>query len=196
VSVAEPETLAPARAPGLPALRLLPVPSAEPPYDDELPAGTRLHLVGTASALAPVPVPVEQAPLRLVPAQPVPTQADRADDEDPRTPLHLLPPAGPFAHALVQRLLEVLAGLRPLGQLQRDTTLELYDELERAVSEHPRATGPRPTRRDVRSLHLQEREDGVAEACATVQRGGRVVALAFRLEGRSGSWRCTELLGV
>jgi hypothetical protein len=209
VSIAESEN-APAvpGTAGLPVLRLLPAPVSEPPYDDELPAGAGLRLVASGNTVlaSPATLPVPAAapaagalpvPLRLLPGPPAPpAPVDEAGGEPARTPLAQLPPARPFAQALVQRLLEVLAGLRPLGQLQRDTTLELYDELERTVSDRPRATGPRPTRRDVRSLHLQEREDGVAEACATVRRGGRVVALAFRLEGRSGSWRCTELLGV
>jgi hypothetical protein len=45
-------------------------------------------------------------------------------------------------------------------------------------------------------LHVQERPEGVVEVCATVQRGGRVAALALRLEGFDGRWRCTVLQGV
>ncbi len=200
MSVAEPESLPLERsAAAARGLRLLPVPLAEPPYDDELPDGGRLRLVRTGgSALAPAPELPAPAPLRLLPPpSPEGPAPDLATDDEPgRTPLTELPPARPFALALVQRLLEVLAGLRPVGQLQRDTSLELYDELAATVPTGPRAGGPRPTRRDVRSLHLQEHPEGVAEVCATVHRGGRVTALAFRLEGRSGAWRCTELLGL
>jgi hypothetical protein len=196
VSVAEPETLAPA---ALPALRLLPAPVSAPPYDDELPQGAPLRvLTGAAVPAAPSSGgPPEQAaaPLRMLPDPPVGAD-DHADAEPARTPLSQLPPPRPFAHALVQRLLEVMAGLRPIGQLQPDTSLELYDQLAEGLTGRARATGARPTRRDVRSLHVQARADGVAEVCATVRRGGRVQALAFRLEGRSGAWRCTELLGV
>jgi hypothetical protein len=182
VSVAVEPSLAP--VPSLPVLRLLPAPCCEPPYDDELPLEARS------------PRPAAAAPLRLVET---PTAAPRRHDPDDgprRTALHDLPPAGPFAHALVQRLLEVLAGLRPLSQLQRDTSFELFEALEHQVPRRVRTTGVRPSRRDVRSVHVQEREDGVAEGCATVRRGGRVTALAFRLEGTSGTWQCTELLGV
>lgn len=194
MSVAEPESLPAApvvvRTPGLPPLRLLPVPSSEPPYDDELPAGAHLRLVPPVD-LTPLAAP---APLRLVPA---PAAVPLDEDELPlRTPTAELPPTRPFAEALVQRLLEVLAGLRPVGQLQRDTSLELFDELSGRLQGRPRPSGVRPSRRDVRSLHVQEREDGVAEVCATVRRGGRVVALALRLEGRSGGWRCTALAGL
>jgi hypothetical protein len=118
------------------------------------------------------------------------------DAPRPRTPLAQLPASRPFAHALVQRLLEVLAGLRPVSQLQSDTTFELFTELEQVLPARTRATGPRPSRRDVRSVHVQESDDGVAEVCATVRRDGRVTALALRLEGVDGAWRCTALLGV
>lgn len=197
MTVAEPETLL-AAAP--PALRLLPAPSSEPPYDDELPEAVRLRLVPPTSPLQLRP-PAPAVPLRLLPPPVAAPAAPSAvpgdtDDEPGRTPLADLPPAAPFAHALVQRLLEVLAGLRPVGQLQRDTTLELFDQLTATVTARGRSSGPRPTRRDVRSVHVQTRTDGVAEVCATVRRAGRVTALAFRLEGRSGAWCCTELVGL
>lgn len=186
--------LAPTRDPdGRPTLRLLPAPPCEPPYDDELvaPAAPR--------ALAPAAAPAARGgiTLRLV-ARGGASPLLRDDDDDParRTPLSQLPPARPFARALVQRLLEVLAGLRPLTQLRRDTSFELLEELEQALAGRPRATGARPTPRDVRSVHVQVREDGVAEVCATVRRGGRACALALRLEGVEGAWQCTELVGV
>jgi hypothetical protein len=174
-------------------LRLLPAPPCEPPYDDELTAPA--HRPGLH--LAPAPVGGQGLTLRLVPRGGCPLPAVDADDDEPaRTPLSQLPPARPFAAALVQRLLEVLAGLRPVSQLQRDTSFELLGELELALTGRPRATGPRPTPRDVRSIHVQARDDGVAEVCATVRRGGRAAALALRLEGVDGAWRCTELVGV
>src|SRR4051812_40393806 len=99
-------------------LRLLPAPCSEPPYDDERPGGRPLPLRPTS---------LGSRPLRIVPAL--------IDDEPEtsRTPASDLPAAKPFAHALVQRLLEVLAGVRPLAQLQRDTSLDVYDALERVV---------------------------------------------------------------
>lgn len=184
----------------LPALRLLPAPVTEPPYDDERSAAPVLHLV-PAPVAAPVLVPVPDAvPVPVAAAAaaaqacPVPTGGDGGAPA--RTPTADLSCPRVFAHALVQRLLEVSAGVRPLSQLQRDTTPELYAELERALTARPRATGVRPTSRDVRSVHVQERPDGVAEVCATVRRGARAAALAMRLEGAQGRWLCTELLGV
>ena len=83
-----------------------------------------------------------------------------------------------------------------MSQLQRDTSFELFTELERGLTGRIRPTGVRPSRRDVRSVHVQEHEHGVAEVCATVRRDGRVTALAMRLEGVDGGWRCTALHGI
>lgn len=198
--VASPAT-APATRP-LPALRLLPAPCSEPPYDDELPEGARLRLVTTGRAAplllrAAPAVPVRPVVVPGAEAAPGPRLAPPGDDDEPvRTPLEDLPPVRPFARALVQRLLEVLAGLRPLAQLQRDTSLELFDLLEQRLSGRARPAGVRPSPRDVRSVHVQSREDGVAEVCAVVRLGRRTTAVAFRLEGRAGSWRCTALAGL
>ncbi|MCU1589121.1 MAG: uncharacterized protein JWP11_377 [Frankiales bacterium] len=164
----------------VPGLRLLPAPCSEPPYDDERPGGRPLPLRSTS---------LVARPLRIVPAF--------LDDEEPvRTPASDLPPAQPFAHALVQRLLEVVAGVRPLKQLQRDTTLEVYDELERVLTSRPRVAGPRPDGRAVRSVRVQQRPEGIAEVSATVRRGDRYAAVALRLEGVGGTWRCTQLVGA
>jgi hypothetical protein len=176
----------------LPRLRLLPVPPSAPPYDDELPprAGRPSGLaapIGPLRDLAPC-----TPPLRLVPDLP-PAVADDEEPRTSRTPTASLPPARPVARALVQGLLEVLAGVRPISQLQRGTTPELFAQLELAVHSRPRTSGARPGSGDVRSLHVQEREDGVAEVCATVRRGERMAAVVLRLEGLGGRWTCTEL---
>lgn len=179
------------QADDLPVLRLAPVPVCEPPYDDELPESEAVVTrfpglptpIGPLRALAP-------SPLRLLPG------FDDDEDEAPRTPTSALPSARPVAHALVQGLLEVMAGVRPVSQLQRTTTPELFAELEALVHSRPRATGTRPATGAVRSLHVQERPEGVAEVCATVQRGRRAAAIALRLEGVGERWCCTEIAGL
>lgn len=168
----------------LPALRLLPAPDCEPPYDDD-PAHP---------ATSPAPAP--QRGLRLVPAV-----ADRPTPVRPGTAAAVrsdsaLPGARPFAVALVHRLVEVRGGVRPVLQLQRDTTPSLYADLERALHRRARATGARPGSRDVRSVHVQERPEGVAEVCATVRCGTRMAALALRLEAIGGRWLCTQVQGL
>jgi hypothetical protein len=165
------------------------VPISEPPYDDELPvrlASPPTAPLGPLRALAP-------APLRLVPAL---SATGDEEDEPLRTPVSDLPPARPVAHALVQGLLEVLAGVRPVSQLQRGTTPELFLQLEQVVHSRVRPGGTRPVTGAVRSLHVQERPEGVAEVCATVLRGPRMAAIALRLEGIGGRWCCTELAGI
>ena len=96
----------------------------------------------------------------------------------------------------MQSLIEMLSGVRPLSQLQRTTTPELFAELEQVVHARPRVTGARPGTGAVRSVHVQERPEGIAEVCATVLRAGRPAAIALRLEGIGGRWCCTELVGL
>src|SRR5689334_4767621 len=160
----------------IPALRLVPAPVSAPPYDDE-PGAPVLRLVRSAP-----PEPVE-----------VPDEVWLAAE---RTPTASLPTSHLYARRLVQGVLEVLAGVRGVKQLQRDTTPELYLALAETLAQRPRVTGRRPSTRSIRSLHVQERPEGVVEACATIEKDGRVAALALRLEGFEGRWRCTELLGL
>jgi hypothetical protein len=162
----------------VPLLRLVPAPASAPPYDDEIGPAPVLRLVMTPTAVEPVPVD------------------DEAWFAAARTPSSQLPAAQVFARTLVQGVLEVLAGVRSIKQLQRDTTPELYATLSTAISRGRCKTGPRPDQHAVRSLHAQERPEGIVEVCATVVRGTRMGALALRLEGLDGRWTCTELVGI
>jgi Family of unknown function (DUF6459) len=45
----------------------------------------------------------------------------------------------------------------------------------------------------VRSVHVSEPVDGIAEVCAIVQQGPRCRTIALRLEGIDGRWQCTAL---
>lgn len=165
----------PSHPAGPPELRLLPAPSSLPPYDDGEGTPARLHLV--------------RSPV-------VPDLRHRPDEVHHPPVSDGLPDARPFARALVQRLLEVRGGVRPVQQLQRDTTPALYADLEGGLAARPRPTGPRPSGRDIRSVHVQQRPDGVAEVCATVRRGERMAALALRLEAHRGQWLCTRVQGL
>jgi hypothetical protein len=87
--------------------------------------------------------------------------------------------------------LEALAGRRPMTQLQALASPGLYTALSR---------GPRPRwcREGTAPLvlgpvHLSEPVDGVAEISAVARRAGRAHAVAARLEGIDGRWRCTAL---
>jgi Family of unknown function (DUF6459) len=87
----------------------------------------------------------------------------------------------------------VLAGARPAGQLSRVATLEVLQLLERGAGRLGGRPGLPPQRPVVGSVHVSEPRDGIAEACAVVDTGPRKRALALRLEGIDGHWRCTAV---
>jgi hypothetical protein len=180
-------------------VQLLPAPVASPPYDDELVADRPRFDCGDAqgrlalafalpSGLPVVPTPTVEPLLRVVP--------DPDDDSfEPRaTPTAELPPSRQVAPRLVQALVEVAAGARPVSQLVRWTNEQVYNELTRRVRRLAAAGAPGNrgvVAGAVRSLHVSEPSDGIAEICAVVQRQGRATALAVRLEGLDGRWQCT-----
>lgn len=139
----------------------------------------------------PTPSPV----LRLVPRS---TAA--LDDTDPAVAEQAtgradLPDPGPWVAQLVQAVLEVLAHERPRQQLVRWLAPEVYADLGRHVAAAPARGGRAPgvARRTVSSVHVSEPADGVVEASAVALGGPRARAVAVRLEGWDGRWRCTRL---
>ena len=93
----------------------------------------------------------------------------------------------------MQAIVEVLAGVRPATQLVRWTTEEVYEEISSRVLAAHGCDADGPPRGVVRSLHVSEPADGVAEVCALVRRGARSTAVALRLEGMDGRWQCTAI---
>jgi hypothetical protein len=163
-------------------LRLTVVPTPQPPLDE----GPALRLVLPG---VPVPRPVhrpgprprpEIAPGTYPPGF-EPTWSGRADLPDP----HL---AG---RRLLTLTLEALAGRRPLSQVQPLTSVGVYAAL--SSGRRPRwctgGTAPLLLGR----VHVCEPVDGVAEVSAVARRSGRAHAVAARLEGIDGRWRCTAL---
>ncbi|MDQ6648571.1 MAG: Rv3235 family protein [Actinomycetota bacterium] len=185
-----------------PVISRLRPPAFEPPYDDEGVASVVASGVGARQgALALVlppgyvdPLPVRARGLRLLPP---PVPGDDGDFGSLATPRSQLPPPGPWAGRLVQALLEVLAGARPVPQLLRWTSHQVYADLDAAVTRRAERSSGRPAGRPgaatVQSVHLSEPDEGVAEVCAVVRRGGRTRAVALRLEGVDGRWQCTAL---
>lgn len=185
-------------------LRRLPVPATEPPYDDEragydAATGAAAPAVQGTLALAFVlPSGLPSSPtappdLRLVPAVPEAIEEEDAVDFGPQpTATADLPEARGWAARFAQALVEVMAGDRPLAQLIRWTTSDVYDEVAGLVAGP--GVGPADAARGVvRSVHVSEPTDGVAEVCALVRRGVRSTALALRLEGLDGRWQCSAL---
>ncbi|NHC43723.1 Rv3235 family protein [Motilibacter aurantiacus] len=173
------------------APRRLPAPRWEPPYDDEgAPAARRTPPGQIALALAfPLPTGLPATPdvprLRLV-----------TDEEDGfgRRPTGRaeLPEPREWAARLVQAVVEVLGGERPPAQLLRWTSEEVYARVRSSAAPPRRAAATR-ARAHVRSVHVCEPEDGVAEVAAVIVRSGRAQALALRMEGLDGRWQCTTL---
>ena len=145
-----------------PTVRRLPVPVSEPPFDDEVagrpvdtaPRGDPAGAVQGTLALAfvlPTGVPsVPQAPpdLRLVPPPRPDAEADLDEAEfGPQpTPRRALPEPRHWSGRFAQAVVEVLAGDRPVAQLVRWTTTDVYDEVASRVldcgparTEQPRA---------------------------------------------------------
>jgi hypothetical protein len=165
------------------------VPALDPPYDDELPG-----YASAAGGLWLLSAPAEQLPFE----ESAPGRGTAADDfagpGEPRAPLPC--PRRTAAH-LVQGIMEVLAGRRAIQQLMPVTTEHVYEELGCRVA----ALRTLRTRRGVavssparlHSMRVDEPAEGVAEVSAVVRRGDRHRAVALRLEGADGRWRCTAL---
>jgi Family of unknown function (DUF6459) len=94
------------------------------------------------------------------------------------------------AVVLARGLLEVLAGIRPPGQLCRWTTSALLYDLERRAPRRP--TGQR---QQLLRVRVTEQAPGVAEACALTKDlvRGRVRVMAMRMELRGEQWIVTRL---
>lgn len=161
-------------APAYPRVR--PVPALEPPYDDE-PAPRALRLV---------PAHVEE----LLPFD-SPGSAHLIDEKFGRrpTPRTELPDPRPWAGRLILAALEAMAGRRSVQQLMPWTDELVYRQVSRAV----RYGTARAVPGVLRSIHVSEPADGVAEVCAIVSSADRTRAVAARLEGSDGKWRCTAL---
>ena len=197
--------------PATTTLRRLPLPVCDPPYDDEVGAPTTARssaLAGAAVqgtlALAfvlpsgvpavpdapPVPAPPD---LRLVRPADAQEALDDVEFGPQPTPRAALPEPRTWAGRFVQAVIEVLAGDRPASQLVRWTTTEVYDDVACRITPGGRPGSAVPARAVVRSVHVTEPADGVAEVAALVRRGVRVTAVALRLEGMDGRWQCTAL---
>jgi len=184
--------------------RRVPAPAGMP-FDDERPSAGRTQSAGnTQGALALSEGkrrPIAPWPhLRLVPDTGKPVSRRVIDDQTlfGRQPTSTadLPDPSSWAGQLGRAVTEVLAGDRPLPQLMRWTDETVFADLSRRTTALAQAgagrRGPR-NRVGVRSVHVCEPRDGVIEASVHVRQGHRSRALALRLEGLDGRWRCTAL---
>ena len=169
---------APERAP----LRLVFVPTPQPPLEDER---IPVHLV----------LPGVTVPRRVHRPGPRPRATTSAAEDDGFGPAWSsrtqLPDPRDAGRRLITLTLEAMAGRRPLLQVQQLTTPRVFAAL--SAGRRPRwctgSTSPLVLGR----VHVSEPVDGVAEVSAVARRDGRAHAVAARLEGIDGRWRCTAL---
>lgn len=164
---------------------LSPAPWREPPFDDELPS-RRLSLVGPLDQLLPFDTVGPDAPS----ARRLRAAADPFAVRP--TGRHELPEPAAFARRLVIGVIETATGRRPAGQLRQHTSPTVQAGLVRDAGRISRlGTAQRPAA--LHSLHVSEPADGVAEVAAVLRVDDRFRALALRLEGLDGRWRCVRL---
>jgi hypothetical protein len=164
-----------------PALRLVRVRTPQPPLEDERP----LRLVQPG---VPVPRPAHRPGPRPRPEGPVPVDADFGPAWSGRSEL---PDPAVAGRRLLTLTLETLAGRRPLAQLQHLTSAGVFSALSAGRRPLWCAQGTSPLL--IGRVHVCEPVDGVAEISAVARRDGRAHAVAARLEGIDGRWRCTAL---
>jgi hypothetical protein len=165
-----------------PALRLVVVRTPQPPLEDErLPL--RLVIPG-----APVARPPHRPGPRPRPDRPAAVDADFGPAWSSRSDL---PDPVVAGRRLLTLTLEALAGRRPMTQLQPGTSAGVFAALSAGRRPPWCAQGTAPL--VVGQVHVCEPVDGVAEISAVARRGGRAHAVAARLEGIDGRWRCTAL---
>lgn len=93
--------------------------------------------------------------------------------------------------AVVLAAVEALRSTRPLAQLVRWVTPEVFEALAGAV--RPAGSGPQRQRPVIRSARVCRVSPTVTEGAVVVHDGARVRAAALRLEVRRGNWRVTAL---
>lgn len=169
--------------------RVRAAPIREPHFDDEQPVRHLSLVARQAQALPFASAPVLQgAPpssrrLIAVPARDfsaVPTRRNQ------------LPEVERFGRHFITGLLEVLAGRRSVSQLAPLTSAGIHAGIVRDALGKDRlgCAGHHPA---LQSIRVMEPADGVAELSAVVVVGRRCRAIAARLEGLDGRWRCVRL---
>lgn len=99
-----------------------------------------------------------------------------------------LPNVRQWSMRLVHGMVEVINGVRPPSQLNRWVTTDVMALIQ------DRILDKYMPRYSVRSVHVTETDDGVAEVCCVFGTANRSFALAMRLEGLDGRWRATSLI--
>ncbi len=149
-----------------------------------------------AGALTAPVVDYEPPPFDASRAQPCPVPSPAAMHRGTTRPARSVGPAGEthppqaaaaFADAALRRVLEVLDRRRPIAQLRPMLTPALMDMVFTMTR-----SAPPDTAGVLRRVRLRG-TDAAAEVFATYSRGGRVRAIAGRVEAEEGRWRMVAL---
>jgi hypothetical protein len=155
-----------------------PAPRREPPFDDEIPP-RHLTLVGPHDR--PLPFSPSRRRLTDMHDEFAPQPTGRGDLPDPAW----------FGRRLLVAVLEAMAGRRAPHQLAPHLSQGVFGGLVADLERPGRRVWAQPA--VLRSVRVCEPADGVAEVSAVVQTGARFRAIAARLEGLDGRWRCVRL---
>ncbi|GAA1984598.1 Rv3235 family protein [Kitasatospora viridis] len=100
-----------------------------------------------------------------------------------------------LARRFAQRLVEVLAGARPAGQLARHTTHDGYRQLAGLVRRGPLRSAAGRGRLGLGPVHEFSPAPDAVEVCVRVATGRRDHVVAFRLERhhRTETWQCAAV---
>ena len=139
-------------------------------------------LAATDAAAVRGPLSMLEAPEDLFARQPTRTE--------------MLPDPHVVVPRFVQALVDVMAAQRPVSQLAGWTTGDVQAQLVHLAAHAAEATTSDRRgwhRHRVMSVRITLPADGVVEASAVVRNSRRSRALALRMEGLDGRWRCTAL---
>lgn len=104
-----------------------------------------------------------------------------------------LPEPKAWTKQLVTGIAEVLIGERPIFQLMRWVSFEVYLEIDKNMKLRDNTSKQR-VRPLIRSVHIDQTSENVIQAIAVIQKGNRGRGMGIRLEAEIDRWRCTELL--
>lgn len=188
-------------------VRLIGAPRSDPPYVEDFPPFQRIAALSEDAFDDQLPLSVERRRRTVPSGHPTPANERGEPSTRPGDQPQDRPNPRKFAGSVAVAVLEVMTGRRPIQQLRNFVSETVYaqimTQLRTPTEAMCRAIGrPGTNRREprrgthsprLRTVHVTEPENGVAEAAVTVQRGERVVAAALRLEIVDSRWRCTSL---
>lgn len=142
---------------------------------------------------------MQLVPQQIVDSKWIQTEIDLQMSISPNKPnyslkiINGLPEPEIWTKQLATGIAEVLIGERPLFQLMRWVSFDVYREIDRQVQVKSDLHAIR-SRPFVRSLRIESTSAKVIEATAVIQKGKRGRGMGLRLEAENDRWRCTHLL--